>query len=123
MKYHPWMAPGTAPVWNPCGVDGGNPYGCPVGNPSECDCDGGGYGHGRDGRSLPGNTKPHEWTIGEEPEVSWGILANHGGGYQYRLCPNPKDNMELIEECFQKMPLRLVGNTTWIESALHGNRT
>ena len=26
---HPWLAPGTAPVWGEgCGANGGNPYGC-----------------------------------------------------------------------------------------------
>ena len=25
---HPWMAPGSAPVYSPCGAFGGNPYGC-----------------------------------------------------------------------------------------------
>lgn len=27
-------------------------------------------------------------------EVAWGIAANHGGGYQYRLCPADKDPTE-----------------------------
>ncbi len=110
---------------SPCGVDGGNPYGCPAGATTDCNCDGGGYGHGSDGRSLPGNTRPAEWTIGEQPEVAWGILANHGGGYQYRLCPKPKSNMDLTEECFQKLPLRLVGDTSWLQDARPGrnNRT
>ena len=31
-------------------------------------------------------------------KVGWGIIANHGGGYSYRLC---KDDQELTEECFQ----------------------
>jgi hypothetical protein len=35
-------------------------------------------------------------------EVSWGIRFNHGGGYQYRICPA---NETLTEECFQKRPL------------------
>merc|ERR1712000_714217 len=34
----PWRAPGTAPVFSPCGFDGGNPEGCPVGNPSKEGC-------------------------------------------------------------------------------------
>ncbi|MBS90668.1 MAG: hypothetical protein CMN64_22860 [Sphingobium sp.] len=39
---------------------------------------------------------------GSTVEVSWGIAANHGGGYQYRLCPK---SAPLTEECFQRMPL------------------
>ena len=27
------------------------------------------------------------WKSGTEVNVSWAITANHGGGYQYRLCP------------------------------------
>jgi len=68
---------------------------------------------------MKGNTKPAHWTIGEEVEVAYGIEANHGGGYQYRLCPKPADKMELTEECFMKMPLTL-GNTSWVQ--WHGDR-
>ena len=28
-KKNPWFSPGSAPLYSPCGVDGGNPYGCP----------------------------------------------------------------------------------------------
>ena len=38
-------------------------------------------------------------------KVGWGILANHGGGYSYRLC---RVGEQLTEECFQKTPLRSV---------------
>lgn len=111
---HPWRAPGTAPITSPCGIDGGNINGCPSGNPKGDGCAAGGYGHGPDGRSLKGNAKPEVWTIGGEAEVAWGIVANHGGGYQYRLCPKPANTMDLTEECFQKTPLRFVGDTQWI---------
>merc|ERR1719262_2041070 len=59
-KKNPWRAPGSAPVWSPCGVDGGKPQGCPSGSPSMSGCEGGGYGHGPDARSLPGNVRPAE---------------------------------------------------------------
>ena len=35
-------------------------------------------------------------------ETLWSIRANHGGGYQYRLCPLEDT---LTEECFKKMPM------------------
>jgi hypothetical protein len=60
-----------------------------------------------------------EWTIGEDVEVAYGIEANHGGGYQYRLCPKPASNMELTEECFTKMPLTL-GDKAWVQ--WHGDK-
>ena len=36
-------------------------------------------------------------------QAIWQITANHGGGYQYRLCPASE---KITEECFQKNPLR-----------------
>ena len=42
------------------------------------------------------------WKAGTSVEVAWGIRYNHGGGYQYRLCPA---NQPLTEDCMQKMPL------------------
>jgi len=113
---HPWRAPGTASVYSPCGHDGGNPNGCPSGNPKSGGCASGGYGHGPDARTLKGNTKPAVWTAGSVVEAAWGIVANHGGGYQYRLCPTPSAGyMKLTEECFQKMPLNFSGHTQWIQ--------
>jgi len=122
-RKNPWRAPGTAPVVSPCGVDGGNPKGCPAGNPDGAGCAGGGYGHGPDGRSLPGNTKPAVWTAGAEAEVAWGVVANHGGGYSYRLCPKPAEGYEaLTEECFQQTPLGFVGETQWLQKGSSGER-
>jgi hypothetical protein len=112
---NPWRAPGSAPIVSPCGFDGGNPQGCPPGNPDPRGCAQGGYGHGPDGRSLRGNLLPANWTIGGEAEVAWAIAANHGGGYSFRLCPKPKDHMALTEECFQDHPLRFVGDVQWVQ--------
>ena len=38
-------------------------------------------------------------------EVAWTIEFNHGGGYQYRLCPAGEAQ---TEACFQRMPLAFV---------------
>jgi len=87
-----------------------------VGNPAKTGCAPGGYGHGPDARTLPGNTKPEAWTAGAQEEVMFGITANHGGGYSFRLCPKPKSGyMDLTEECFQRTPLRFVGDTQWLQ--------
>merc|ERR1719228_38811 len=43
-KTNPWRSPGSATLYSPCGVGGGNPDGCPVGGP-EGDCVGGGYSY------------------------------------------------------------------------------
>jgi len=47
---------------------------------------------------APSGTK---WSAGELVEVGWAIRYNHGGGYQYRLCPKPKKGELLTEACFQ----------------------
>lgn len=44
--------------------------------------------------------------------VGWALIANHGGGYQYRLCPKGE---EQTEACFQKMPLEFVGDEQYIQ--------
>ena len=43
--------------------------------------------------------------------VSWSITANHGGGYQYRLCPA---DQHLTEQCFQNLPLDFVGQQGFV---------
>ena len=43
---------------------------------------------------------------GQTVEVSWGITANHGGGYQYRIAPA---NESLTEAAFQRTPLPFTG--------------
>jgi hypothetical protein len=48
------------------------------------------------------------WSAGSTVTVGFGIWANHGGGYQYRLCPKSEP---LTEECFQRTPLPFAGNT------------
>ena len=50
--------------------------------------------------------------------VSWSITANHGGGYQYRLCP---EGHKLTEECFQRMPLNFTGQQgfVWADGTDH----
>ena len=56
-----------------------------------------------------------EWAAGEEVEITWGISANHGGGYSFRLCPKPERLVDLTEECFQKLPLSFVGDQSYIQ--------
>lgn len=45
------------------------------------------------------------WVAGSAVDVAWGMRYNHGGGYQYRLCPADEP---LTEACFQRMPLDFV---------------
>lgn len=66
---------------------------------------------GMDGVDLPA-TEAIEWTLGGTAEVAFALLANHGGGYSYRLCPK---SSKISEECFQQNTLRFHGNV----SSLH----
>jgi len=88
---YPWMAPGTAEVFSPCGIYGGNPKGCPEGDPRKGACPGAGYAHGPDAREWEfKNVVVTPYKVGEDIEVIWGINSNHGGGYSYRLCKLPE---------------------------------
>lgn len=114
----PWRAPGSAPIYSPCGVSGGNPDGC--GAP-KCGQKFGGYGHGLRAEEVEFVHPIYvtNWTRGDIVEVAWSIYANHGGGYSYRLCrmPSVEDGgrKALKEECFQQNPLRFVGDKQWIQ--------
>uniref|UniRef100_A0A7S4SZ54 Chitin-binding type-4 domain-containing protein n=1 Tax=Alexandrium monilatum TaxID=311494 RepID=A0A7S4SZ54_9DINO len=114
----PWRAPGTAPTFSPCGVDGGNLRGCPYGSTDLKGCAGGGYAHGPDARAYYPrfkSPKTTEWKAGAVVETAWGLTANHGGGYSFRLCKRPSNMTELTEECFQRTVLDFEGDTQWVQ--------
>ena len=122
LQTHPWRRPGSAPVFSPCGVAGGNPLGCPVGGPPG-ECPGGGFGYGpaAENVSFPG-AQSTVWRAGGVEKVGWGITANHGGGYSYRLCRAPAEGETLTEECFQQTVLRFSGDTQWVQYGDSGPR-
>lgn len=103
----PWRAPGSAPVLGSgCGLAGGNALPIPNGGQSPP-----GVKQGFDGFHLP-ETKPTVWSKGEVVEVAWAIMANHGGGYSWRLC---KKSSNVTEECFQRNVLRFAGNVSFLQ--------
>jgi len=114
-KHHPWRYPGSAPVENSCGIAGGwftegiqgNGGDAPPGVPQ-------GELGTNSNFSQPLVDKT-QWVAGTVVEVAWGITANHGGGYQYRLCPA---DSKLDEACFQKNVLPFVGTASWLQ---HGD--
>ena len=63
------------------------------------------------GSRLPRKIKGTVWMAGDVVEVSWTISANHGGGYYWQLCRVPEDGTPVTEACFQRTPLRFVGQT------------
>eukprot|EP00111_Clytia_hemisphaerica_P010894 TCONS_00031897-protein len=114
--HNPWRAPGYASLFSPCGAAGGNPKGC-LGGP-DCGNFAGGYQDGPVAETFDFQHEIHvtNWTRGDVVEVVWGISANHGGGYSYRLCKMPKEGRKgLTEECFQQRPLKFVGDKLWIQ--------
>lgn len=102
-RYNPWRAPGFAPVTDPCGQAGGK-YGYQhIGGDSVF------YNTSMASMGMMGSKLPPtpmenrtRWVAGTWVEVAWGPRYNHGGGYQYRLCPASEP---LTEECFQRHPL------------------
>ena len=55
------------------------------------------------GSLLPYYPSGAVWKVGETVETLWSIRANHGGGWQYRLCPLEK--MPCSEAEFQQLPM------------------
>jgi len=72
-----------------------------------------GIAQGTDGIELP-EQDPYTWEMGSVQEVAFSSRANHGGGYQYRLCPLDAEG-GVTEECFQKNPLNFAGTTQWLQ--------
>lgn len=109
-RYHPWRAPGFAPVVDVCGVAGGGPTAGPgagVFTKTQWAQQG---DHGS--RVLPPLPTSTVWAAGSTVEVSWGLRANHGGGYQYRICPAGEP---LTESCMQRTPLPFAtGEKSWL---------
>jgi len=125
-RYNPWRAPGSAPVVDPCGQAGGKYKQTPVGGDSvfaTVSLDGKTFEMGDLGSKVLPQSLPEDvanWTVGSTPRVAWGMRYNHGGGYQYRLCPLEK--MPCTEEDFQEMPLDFVRDAhaiMWNNGTLH----
>ena len=66
-----------------------------------------------DGKELPAAAAPASWLAGSVVEVGWAIAANHGGGYQWRLCKLGEggDASGVDEACFQRTPLQMTGQS------------
>lgn len=101
-KHNPWRAPGTAPVFDTCGMAGGFTHQeageakyTATANAAQ----------GKKGSTLPPAPSGTVWVAGSQVQTAISIRANHGGGYSFRLCPADAD---LTEECFQQTPLKFV---------------
>ena len=105
-RYNPWRAPGYAPVNDACGMAGGAPtrgpghaFFSPVPWAKQGDLG---------TRVLQKGPPAASWVAGDVVEVGWALRFNHGGGYQYRICPAHE---ALTEECFARHPLVFNGSS------------
>jgi len=115
-RFHPWRAPGSAPVSDACGIAGGTTS--KFEGPGEAKFQNvtvngtfvtiGDHGS----KVLAAGPSTATWVIGSNVEVKWGLRFNHGGGYQYRLCPATE---ELNENCFMRNPLDFVRDKSALE--------
>jgi len=92
-KSCPWRAPGTATMMSPCGTahDGRR--------------------LGINGTDLPPVSPRTVWHRGENPVVTTSQMADHGGGYSFRLCPAKKAP---AEDCFQAHHLLFANSKTTV---------
>jgi hypothetical protein len=106
-KYHPWRSPGRAPVSDPCGSAGGYLQSQGGGGQTPI-----GAKQMDKGSRLPKHPNvTTEWLAGGLAEVGWMVGANHGGGYQYSVCPAGES---ITEACFNAHVLPYVGGNTTI---------
>jgi len=75
---------------------------------------------GMAGKALPPAPTGIVWKRGEVVTTSWSIRANHGGGYQYRLCPVSE---EATEKCFFRNPLEFATATHTLTYSNSSNPT
>ena len=86
-RHNPWRAPGSAPVYDACGKAGGQdafaPYAGATYYITTANAKVGDLGS----EVLPPRPTGTVWRRGATVKASFTINANHGGGYQFRLCP------------------------------------
>jgi len=119
-KWNPWRKPGASPVGDACGNAGGyyttgKAYqGTQIAVP-DLDV----YPNLSPGTAIleplmdvDGKMIITPWEAGSVVEIEWAIMANHGGGYQFRLCKQDEDQ---TEECFQKTVLEFANSNHTIK--------
>jgi len=110
-RVNPWRAPGFAPVVDACGMAGGRHASDPGGGDAVFTTVPWAKLGDLGSQVLQQGEAQATWKAGTAVEVAWGIRFNHGGGYQYRLCPASEP---LTEACFMKFPLQYADNTSRI---------
>lgn len=107
-KYMPWRAPGTSKPLDACGIASGFLPSAGVQYPHKFKD---GTKQGVKGTELKAGTIT-EWVAGSTVKASYRLVVNHGGGYQYRVCPKTQSP---TEDCFQANVLKFANSKTTVE--------
>jgi len=109
-KYMPWRAPGTAKPLDSRGIASGFSHDAAVQYAHSFTS---GIKQGMKGTELPAG-KVTVWKPDSVVKASYRLVVNHGGGYQYRVCPKTESP---TESCFHANPLAFAnGKTTVVYS-------
>ena len=73
---------------------------------------------GDKGSELPVGTIT-EWVAGATVTASWSLSVNHGGGYQYRVCPRTGT---VDNACFEHNPLAFADGTQTVHFQAKGSK-
>jgi hypothetical protein len=119
-KYFPWRGPGFAVPLDSCGIASGFKknevnYGSRVSDGFQQGDKFIAANGGAKSVSASVNAASNHWMSGGTAEVSFTMVVNHGGGYQYRLCP--KDAPDMDEACFEAGALDFATSSSEIRFA------
>merc|ERR1711994_743190 len=120
-----FSAPGRAiSLGGGCGIYGGNPYGCSVGNdtrPPGTPCGGGTWAFGSRALDIDfPQAVTTEWVVGSIQDVYWGTKGGHWCGYTYRLCKIPPEGKKgITEDCFAQNVLKFFTPYTMMRHMLY----
>ena len=104
--YSPWRYPGNAPVIDACGSAGGRFSGQGHGGAGATYTNTSVAKQGDMGSHLPAMAPQATVRAGGLLETRWTVMANHGGGYAYRIA---RADGPLTEASFGENPLDFVG--------------
>jgi len=114
-RYMPWRAPGTSKPIDSCGIASGFLPDAAVQYPHRFSEESG-IRQGQRGTDLPPGPITR-WEAGSIVDLSFYLVVNHGGGYQYRVCPKGDDT---DEACFERNPLAFADG---FHTVFHGDET
>lgn len=118
-EFMPWRSPGSSRPIDSCGIASGFLPQAAVQYPHEFSASNA-VVQGQKGTLLPPGPVT-QWEAGSIVEASFYLLVNHGGGYQYRVCPKNGDNInDMNESCFEENPLVFADD---VHTVVHGDKT